>query len=138
MATVPNAAACPMCGSDDCDHTDEEMAEAVDRQAAGHAPVYNASEPASIARAARVAKAGGTAEVEGLKWTMRHASGRAFLWAVLVRCHINEQSFNPDALVMSFREGERAIGARLVGLLMAHATRDYALMVAENGGSNVS
>jgi hypothetical protein len=138
MATAPNAAACPMCGSDDCDHTDEEMAEAADRQAAGHAPVYNASEPASIARAARMAKAGGSAEVDGLKWTMRHVSGRAFVWAILLSAHVNELSFNPDTHVTAYREGERANGLRLVRLLMAHATRDYALMVAEIVGPNVS
>jgi hypothetical protein len=138
MTTTTAADACPICGHDDCDHTDEEMGEAAARQSAGQPAVYNASEPSSIARAAKRAKLGDTAEVDGLKWTMRHASGRAFVWAILQAAHVDQASFNLNTHVTAYREGERANGLRLVRLLMAHATRDYALMVAENGGSNVS
>jgi hypothetical protein len=58
-------------------------------------------------------------------------AGRAWMYELLDACHIYRTSFRSDAMEMSFAEGERNIGLRLLSQITATAPDALLLMLSE-------
>lgn len=69
---------------------------------------------------------------EALKAFMSLPGGRYWMRGMLEACHIGSSSFTPDALRMSFLEGERNIGLRLFADLLRVAPNEYAQMMKDD------
>jgi hypothetical protein len=72
-------------------------------------------------------------EIEDLKWLMADKRGRRFVLRLLERSGVWRISFDTNALVMAFREGNRNEGVTLVAKLAAHCPDRYADMLKEQG-----
>lgn len=70
-------------------------------------------------------------EIEDLAWLMRSKRGRRFVWRLLTHAGVYRLSFNSDAAVTAFNEGQRNLGLRYTAQLLEHCGEDYALMVQE-------
>lgn len=81
---------------------------------------------ASANRAKNVA----TMKVHDWKWLMSTPRGRRIVWRLLEECGVYRSSFTGNSETF-FREGERAVGLRILALIGAECVDDYAKMVAE-------
>jgi hypothetical protein len=70
-------------------------------------------------------------EESDLKWLMSSRRGRRIVWRLLDQAGVFRSTFNPNALVMSFSEGERNYGLRTLRLIHAHCHEQYGVMVKE-------
>lgn len=52
-------------------------------------------------------------------------AGRRFLWRLLTQSGVFRSSFSPDPLVMAMNEGQRNVGLRVVGAIMAACPEKY-------------
>lgn len=78
-------------------------------------------------------------EADDLTWLMSSKRGRRVMWRLLENAGVYRLSYQPgDALGTAFNEGNRNQGQRLLALIQAHTSEDYALMVKErtNGRRN--
>ena len=71
-------------------------------------------------------------EVGDLKWLMSNKRGRRFIYRLLESAGVWRTSFNTNALVMSFNEGARNQGLKLVAQLTEHCPERYNEMIAEH------
>lgn len=71
-------------------------------------------------------------EEADVKWLMGSKRGRRIVWRLLEQSHVFASSFNPTAMVMSFREGERNYGLRMLAIIHAHCPELYPAMLKEN------
>ena len=62
---------------------------------------------------------------------MASVGGRAWLFEKLMMAHVYSSSFNPNALVMAFREGERSIGNAILADLVRVSPDNYQRMNTE-------
>ena len=62
---------------------------------------------------------------------MASVGGRAWLGEKLTMAHIHASSFDPNPLVMAFREGERNLGNAMLADIVRVAPADYMRMNAE-------
>ena len=58
-------------------------------------------------------------------------NGREWFYDLLSTCHQFSTSFDPNALKMSFREGERNVGLRIVADIIEASSDLYLLMLKE-------
>ncbi|WP_051919483.1 Bbp19 family protein [Basilea psittacipulmonis] len=72
-------------------------------------------------------------EQEDIEWLMSHLQGRRIVWRLLERMGVFRLSFNENPLHMSFLEGQRNEGLRLLNLVMEHCQESYFAMTRENG-----
>jgi hypothetical protein len=70
-------------------------------------------------------------EGEALAVLMSSHIGRRWMYRTLEQCHMFTTSYSSSPIRMSFLEGERNIGLRLVADIMAHCPRRYAEMMQE-------
>lgn len=99
----------------------------------------NAASRKDIRQAEKAAK---LAEIRAREVTtelMSTPAGREWLWNNLAECHIFEQSFVPnDPLTSAFREGERAVGLRLLSVVMLHCPDQYVQAARESNERTAS
>jgi hypothetical protein len=129
---------CVVCGQVDCDHTDEQRAEYAAALAEGHEPPTFADDPAQQSAKRKRNKRAETAQVDDLKWLMKHRSGRRHVYTLLIACHIFESTYlrsRGDHGAMCFTEGERNIGLYYLDLVLKYSPDTYQLMMQENGGT---
>lgn len=71
-------------------------------------------------------------EVEDIKWLMSNKRGRRIVFRTLERAGIWRSSFNTNALAMSFSEGQRNEGLRLLSQVTMHCPDRYTEMLKES------
>lgn len=131
-----NVDACPICGSDICEHTAEEQGEFKRREASGEEQVYQSTDQAAVAKAARTQKAKEKQAKADLAMVMDTVQGRRFIWQLISRCGILRSSFlttRGDLAGMAYLEGERNIGLELYARAASETPAHFATMVKENG-----
>lgn len=67
-----------------------------------------------------------------ISWVMADARGRRTLWRLLEQAGIYRSSFGPTPEVTAFNEGQRNVGLRLMGDLIACAPDEFLTMQTEN------
>jgi hypothetical protein len=77
------------------------------------------------------ARAAARVEAEDLKWLMKNRQGRRIAHRLLDRAGVFRLSFDMHNGVMSFNEGRRSEGLRLMSLLLEHCPDRYAEMLTE-------
>jgi hypothetical protein len=70
-------------------------------------------------------------EIGDLKWLMSQKRGRRVVHRTLAHAGMYRSGFSESASVMSFNEGQRNTGLRLVALLIAECPEDYLAMLKE-------
>lgn len=70
-------------------------------------------------------------EIGDFKWLMSHKQGRRFVWRLLERYGVFRSVFDTDALVMSFREGQRNDGLRILLDIHEHTPERYIELLNE-------
>lgn len=68
---------------------------------------------------------------DDLRWLMAHKQGRRIAARVLEKTHVNHASFNTNASVTAFREGERNVGLWLLGAILDTCADAYLQMLKE-------
>ena len=71
-------------------------------------------------------------EDDDLKWLMSSRRGRRIAWGLLSRAGVFRPSFSTDALVMSFNEGTKEEGRRLLSRIQTTCFDLYIEMTKEN------
>lgn len=66
------------------------------------------------------------------KWLMGKPRGRRIVWRLLAEAGVDRLSFNTNALVMAFNEGNRSSGNRTLAKIFSHCPDQYSLMHREN------
>jgi hypothetical protein len=67
-----------------------------------------------------------------VKWLMGNKRGRRVVWRLLDTAGIFRSSFNTNAMAMSFAEGNRNYGLRLLSLVHSQCPELYPVMMKEN------
>ena len=70
-------------------------------------------------------------EVADIKWLMSSARGRRIVNRQLQNAGVYRLSFNTNALQMSFNEGNRNAGLRLLAAITEHCPDRYSSMLEE-------
>ena len=70
-------------------------------------------------------------EIGDFKWLMTQKRGRRYVWRLLEQAGVFQTSFTSDALAMSFNEGQRNLGLRILGFIHEHAPESYLEMLTE-------
>jgi len=96
---------------------------------------FDAGDPVSVKRRRRDLGLAAREQGHALSAAMASSGGRAWMYDILVRCHIFTTSFHSNALSMAFMEGERNVGLKLVADIHAHCPDRYNEMMQE--ASNV-
>lgn len=68
---------------------------------------------------------------DAIKAVMSTRPGRRYVWEILARCGLMQTSFNPDALVLSFNEGQRNVGLSIFNDIDTNCSEAYLLMIKE-------
>ena len=71
-------------------------------------------------------------EAEDLKWLMSSKRGRRIVNGLLQQAGVFRSSFNTNALQMSFNEGNRNTGLRLLAAITEACPERYAEMIEES------
>ena len=93
--------------------------------------LYNASDPRQIRAAAKRAKAVDAEHRVVITNLMSSLAGRAWVYSLLSAAHMFQTSFSPNSLSMAFAEGERNLGLRILGAVVAHCPDQYLAMMRE-------
>lgn len=72
------------------------------------------------------------AEEEDIKWLMQSKRGRRVIWRLLEQAGVFRLSFRPDAMQMSFAEGQRNSGLRILALVHDLCADLYPVMIKEH------
>ena len=70
-------------------------------------------------------------EEDELKWVLSNKRGRRFIYRLLDRAGVWRLSFDPDLAIMSFREGQKNEGLRLLSMVTTHCPDRYTEMLKE-------
>ncbi len=70
-------------------------------------------------------------EEADLKWLMGNKRGRRVIWRLLDQAGVFRSSFNTNAMTMSFAEGHRNYGLRILGLVHTQCPELYPTMMKE-------
>lgn len=71
-------------------------------------------------------------EVDDLKWLMSNKRGRRVVARLLERAGVWRSSFNTNALLMSFSEGQRNEGLRLLEMITTHCPDRFVELLKES------
>jgi hypothetical protein len=71
-------------------------------------------------------------EEADIKWLMGNKRGRRVLWRLLDQAGVFRSSFNTNAMTMSFAEGNRNYGLRMLALIHVQCPELYPTMMKEN------
>ena len=75
-------------------------------------------------------------EIDDVKWLMSDKRGRRIVWRILEEACVFKLSFDASPIVMSFNEGRRSEGLRLMATLHEHCSARYQEMVEEAQNDN--
>lgn len=92
---------------------------------------YNAAERSHVKAAVKATRVAERERAGIIRTLMDTTAGRAYMHAVLERCHVFASSFNTDSLNMAFAEGERNIGLQFLRDVMQACPDMYVLMMRE-------
>lgn len=92
---------------------------------------FDASNPTDVKRRKVVLKAKENQRDGALRAIMSLPSGRKLMWDELEACHVFSTSFDRDAIVMAFREGERNRGLFWLAHIQRVAPQEYLTMIEE-------
>lgn len=67
-----------------------------------------------------------------IRWLMSTKKGRRFVWRTLDQCGVFRMSFNTDALLMAFAEGNRNFGNQLLEAVISTVPDMYSVMIQEH------
>lgn len=70
-------------------------------------------------------------EEADIKWLMSSKRGRRVIWRLLDQAGVFRLSFNTNAMAMSFAEGNRNYGLRILSLIHALCPELYPTMIKE-------
>ncbi len=70
-------------------------------------------------------------EEADIKWLMGNKRGRRVIWRLLDQAGVFRSSFNTNAMTMSFAEGHRNYGLRILGLVHTQCPELYPTMMKE-------
>jgi hypothetical protein len=70
-------------------------------------------------------------EEADLKWLMGNKRGRRVIWRLLDQAGVFRSSFNTNAMAMSFAEGHRNYGLRILGMIHTQCPELYPTMMKE-------
>jgi hypothetical protein len=73
----------------------------------------------------------GQLAIDDLKWVLSDKRGRRFVRRLLDQAGVYRSSFNTNAMTMSFNEGQRNEGLRLVAQMMTHCRKRFMDMLEE-------
>lgn len=66
-----------------------------------------------------------------VKWLMGNKRGRRVIWRLLDQAGVFRSSFNTNAMAMSFAEGHRNYGLRILGMIHTQCPELYPTMMKE-------
>lgn len=92
---------------------------------------YDASDPKQVKEKAKIAKADEKAKENFVLTLMGSREGRLFTRELLEGCHVFHSSFAADPYKTAFAEGERNVGLKVLGLIMASCPDRYVEMMKE-------
>lgn len=72
------------------------------------------------------------AEEADIKWLMAGKQGRRIVWRMLERSGVYRSTFNSDAMLMAFAEGNRNSGLMLMMQVTTLCPDEYAEMLRES------
>ena len=70
-------------------------------------------------------------EEADLKWLMGNKRGRRVIWRLMDQAGVFRSSFNTNAMAMSFAEGHRNYGLRILGMIHTQCPELYPTMMKE-------
>ena len=70
-------------------------------------------------------------EEADMKWLMGNKRGRRVIWRLLDQAGVFRSSFNTNAMTMSFAEGHRNYGLRILALIHSQCPELYPTMMKE-------
>ena len=91
----------------------------------------NIGEAKSVGRRATKAERAQAAKDLAVANLMATVGGRAWIGEKLTQAHVHASSFDPNPLVMAFREGERNLGNAMLADIVRVAPADYMRMNGE-------
>lgn len=94
--------------------------------------MYDASERTHIKEKEREARIAERNRHETVLQLMDSEAGRQYVHSLFVRTHIFDPSFDRDAIVMAFREGERNVGLQILNDVMQVCPDQYVVMMQEH------
>lgn len=83
------------------------------------------------ARRDAIARRAAKSDDDDLRWLMGNARGRRFVWRLLDRAGVFRSTFSTNAMQMSFAEGMRNEGLRLIGQIHLLCPETYPVMLKE-------
>jgi hypothetical protein len=99
---------------------------------------YQASERKDIRKAEKAQAIHERARLEFVFSMMATISGRTWAYDLLVRCHIFQNPFTPDALATAFGCGEMNIGQAVLADIMQACPDQYVIMMREANVRHIS
>jgi len=75
-------------------------------------------------------------EEADIKWLMGNKRGRRIIWRLLDQAGVFRSSFNTNAMTMSFAEGHRNYGLRILALIHSQCPELYPAMMKEQTDNN--
>jgi len=70
-------------------------------------------------------------EESDIKWLMGNKRGRRIIWRLLDHAGVFRSSFNTNAMAMSFAEGHRNYGLRILSMIHSQCPELYPTMMKE-------
>jgi hypothetical protein len=99
---------------------------------------YDASNRRDVKAAEKQARLAEQQRREIVSGIMSVAPGRSWMCDLLEHCHIFHTSYNDIGLRMSFMEGQREVGIRLLSDIMGACPDQYVLMMRERNERDAS
>jgi hypothetical protein len=94
------------------------------------------SNPKQVSRKRKNAKKYQDKLTMAIKHIMGNQDGRLFMHNFLTLTHMFHTSFDRDAFITAYREGERNIGLQYFAILMNECLPEYIIMMKENQDDN--
>src|SRR5216684_2102493 len=92
---------------------------------------FDAGDPVSVKRRRKDLSLAAREQGHALSSVMATVGGRAWMYDILVRCHVFSSSFNTNSMALAFSEGERNIGLKLIADIHEHCPNRYSEMMQE-------
>src|SRR5512143_2239033 len=100
--------------------------------------MYNTADRKEIRKAEKAAKIAERQRRDVISGLMSSNPGRAWMLEILERCHLFQTSFDTNAAITAFREGERNIGAQFLSDIMRACPDQFMLMMRERNERDIA
>jgi len=97
-----------------------------------HAPLDTRGIERAREKAAKAERVSRDTEEDDIKWMMGSRRGRRVIWRLLEHAGVYRSTFNTNAMAMSFAEGNRNGGLRMMQMIHSLCPELYPTMVKEN------